>query len=122
MTQPVVLITGCSSGIGRALADAFKGAGYRVFAAARKGADLEALNAAGFTAVKLDVNDAEDIARAQARIKAEAGKVTVAEVEILVETGELDADQIHTPGIFVQRIVHNPTPEKRIEQRTTRKD
>jgi 3-oxoacid CoA-transferase subunit A len=51
-----------------------------------------------------------------------AGKVTVAEVEILVETGELDADQIHTPGIFVQRIVHNPAPEKRIEQRTTRKD
>jgi 3-oxoacid CoA-transferase subunit A len=51
-----------------------------------------------------------------------AGKITVAEVEILVETGELDADQIHTPGIFVQRIVHNPSPEKRIEQRTTRKD
>ena len=68
MTQPVVLITGCSSGIGRALADAFKGAGYRVFAAARKGADLEALNAAGFTAVKLDVNDAEDIARASERV------------------------------------------------------
>ena len=51
-----------------------------------------------------------------------AGKITVAEVEILVETGELDADQIHTPGIFVQRIVHNPTPEKRIEQRTSRTD
>ena len=51
-----------------------------------------------------------------------AGRITVAEVEILVETGELDADQIHTPGIFVQRIVHNPNPEKRIEQRTTRKD
>jgi 3-oxoacid CoA-transferase subunit A len=51
-----------------------------------------------------------------------AGRITVAEVEILVETGMLDADQIHTPGIFVQRIVHNPTPEKRIEQRTTRKD
>ena len=51
-----------------------------------------------------------------------AGRITVAEVEILVETGELDADQIHTPGIFVQRIVHNPHPEKRIEQRTTRKD
>ena len=77
MTQPVVLITGCSSGIGRALADAFKGSGYRVFAAARKGVDLEALNAAGFTAVKLDVNDAEDIARAQARIKAEAGRLDV---------------------------------------------
>ena len=49
-----------------------------------------------------------------------AGKVTVAEVEVLVETGALDPDQIHTPGIFVHRIVVNATPEKRIEQRTTR--
>jgi 3-oxoacid CoA-transferase subunit A len=49
-----------------------------------------------------------------------AGKVTVAEVEILVETGELDPDQIHTPGIFVHRLVVNPNPEKRIEQRTVR--
>ena len=54
-------------------------------------------------------------------VVAMAGRTTVAEVEILVETDELDADQIHTPGIFVQRIVHNPNPEKRIEQRTTRK-
>lgn len=49
---------------------------------------------------------------------ATAGKVTIAEVEQLVEVGELDPDQIHTPGIFVQRIVVNATPEKRIEQRT----
>lgn len=77
MTQPVVLITGCSSGIGRALADAFKAAGYRVFAAARKGADLATLDAAGFTAVKLDVNDAEDIARVHARLSAEAGRLDV---------------------------------------------
>ena len=77
MSQPVVLITGCSSGIGRALADAFKGAGYRVFAAARKGADLERLAAADFTAVKLDVNDAADIARASERIRAEAGRLDV---------------------------------------------
>ena len=54
-------------------------------------------------------------------VVATAGKVTVAEVEHLVETGELDADQIHTPGIYVQRIVLNATPEKRIEQRTIRK-
>ena len=54
-------------------------------------------------------------------VVAMAGRITVAEVEILVEVGELDADQIHTPGIFVQRIVHNAHPEKRIEQRTTRK-
>lgn len=47
-----------------------------------------------------------------------AGKVTVAEVELIVENGELDPDQVHTPGIFVQRLVHNPFPEKRIEQRT----
>ena len=52
---------------------------------------------------------------------ATCGGVTIAEVEILVDTGELDPDAIHTPGIFVQRIVHNPTPEKRIEQRTIRK-
>jgi 3-oxoacid CoA-transferase subunit A len=52
---------------------------------------------------------------------ATCGRVTVAEVELLVPTGELDPDQIHTPGIFVQRVVHNPAPEKRIEQRTLRK-
>ncbi len=51
---------------------------------------------------------------------ATCGRITVAEVEILVGTGELDPDQVHTPGIFVQRVVHNPTPEKRIEQRTVR--
>lgn len=53
-------------------------------------------------------------------VAAMAGKVTIAEVEEIVENGELDPDQIHTPGIYVHRIVHNPTPEKRIEQRTTR--
>lgn len=47
-----------------------------------------------------------------------AGKITVAEVEVLVEIGELDPDEIHTPGIYVQRIVVNANPEKRIEQRT----
>lgn len=47
-----------------------------------------------------------------------AGKITVAEVEYVVEIGELDPDEIHTPGIYVQRIVLNTTPEKRIEQRT----
>jgi len=52
---------------------------------------------------------------------ATAGKVTVAEVEQLVEPGEIDPDHIHTPGIFVQRIVHQPPYEKRIEQRTVRK-
>ena len=51
---------------------------------------------------------------------AAAGKITVAEVEELVETGDLDPDDIHTPGIFVHRIVVNATPEKRIEQRTVR--
>lgn len=51
---------------------------------------------------------------------ATAGKVTVAEVEELVETGELNPDQIHTPGIFVQRIIISKGLEKRIEQLTTR--
>jgi 3-oxoacid CoA-transferase subunit A len=51
---------------------------------------------------------------------ATAGKVTVAEVEHLVEPGELEPDQIMTPGIYVDRIVHHPSPSKHIEQRTTR--
>jgi 3-oxoacid CoA-transferase subunit A len=54
-------------------------------------------------------------------MKATAGRVTVAEVEHLVEPGELDPDQIHTPGIFVQRVVRGARYEKRIEQRTVRK-
>lgn len=51
---------------------------------------------------------------------AAAGKITIAEVEEIVEIGDLDPDAIHTPGIFVHRLVHNPHPEKRIEQRTVR--
>ncbi|SEO54178.1 CoA transferase subunit A [Pseudomonas sp. Snoq117.2] len=47
-----------------------------------------------------------------------AGRVCVAEVEELVEIGELGPDQIHLPGIFVQRLVVNASPEKRIEKRT----
>ncbi len=50
-----------------------------------------------------------------------AGKITVVEVEKIVETGALDPDQIHLPGIFVHRIVLNASPEKRIEQRTVTK-
>ncbi len=51
---------------------------------------------------------------------ATAGKVTVAEVEELVELGQLDPDSIHTPGIYVQRIIVGANYEKRIEQRTVR--
>ncbi|MBB6018437.1 CoA transferase subunit A [Deinococcus radiopugnans] len=54
-------------------------------------------------------------------VVATCGRVTVAEVEEIVETGTLDPDSIDTPGIYVQRVVLNATPEKRIEQRTTRK-
>ncbi|MCX7271697.1 MAG: CoA transferase subunit A [Burkholderiales bacterium] len=49
-----------------------------------------------------------------------AGRITIAEAEIIVATGELDPDQIHLPGIYVHRLVQNATPEKRIEQRTVR--
>jgi 3-oxoacid CoA-transferase subunit A len=52
---------------------------------------------------------------------ATAGRICIAEVEDIVAIGALEADHIHTPGIFVKRLVHNPTPEKRIEQRTVRK-
>ena len=53
-------------------------------------------------------------------LAAMAGKVCVVEVEEIVETGDIDPDDVHLPGIFVHRIVHNPTPEKRIEKRTLR--
>jgi len=49
-----------------------------------------------------------------------AGKITIVEVEQVVETGTLDPDAVHLPGIYVHRIVCNPNPEKRIEKRTTR--
>ena len=49
-----------------------------------------------------------------------SGKITVAEVEEIVEIGEIDPDDVHLPGIFVHRIVLNASPEKRIEQRTVR--
>ena len=53
-------------------------------------------------------------------VVAMCGRITVAEVEVLVENGQLDPDQIHTPGIFVTRLVVNPHPSRRIEQRTVR--
>lgn len=49
-----------------------------------------------------------------------AGKVTIVEVEKIVETGSIDPDDVHLPGIYVTRIVLNANPEKRIEQRTVR--
>ena len=51
-----------------------------------------------------------------------AGKVCIVEVEEIVEIGAIDPDHVHLPGIYVDRIVHNPTPEKRIEQRTVRQE
>jgi 3-oxoacid CoA-transferase subunit A len=53
---------------------------------------------------------------------ATCGKITVAEAEIIVEPGELGPDEIHTPGVFVHRVVHNPNPQKRIEKRTVRRE
>lgn len=77
MSQPSVLITGCSSGIGRALADTFKAAGYEVWATARKPEDVLALGQAGFHAVGLDVNDGEALAQLAERLEREAGGLDV---------------------------------------------
>jgi 3-oxoacid CoA-transferase subunit A len=50
-----------------------------------------------------------------------AGRITIAEVEHLVDAGQIDPGEVHTPGIFVQRVVElGPDAEKRIERRTTR--
>ncbi|BAN46907.1 SDR family oxidoreductase [Metapseudomonas resinovorans] len=77
MPSPTALITGCSSGIGRALADAFKAAGYSVWASARKPQDLASLQAAGFIAVELDVNDRAAVAALAERLEREAGGLDV---------------------------------------------
>ena len=63
----------------------------------------------------------KDTARNFNPLMAMAGKVTIAEVEELVPAGELDPNQIHTPGIFVHRIFQGKNYEKRIEQRTVQK-
>jgi 3-oxoacid CoA-transferase subunit A len=52
---------------------------------------------------------------------ATAAKVTIAEVEHLVEPGEIDPDHVHTPGVYVKRIIQGTDYEKRIERRTLRK-
>lgn len=71
--MPIALITGCSSGIGRALAEAFKAAGYQVWATARKTEDVAALQAAGFTAVELDVNDSAALERLAGQLAQQGG-------------------------------------------------
>jgi 3-oxoacid CoA-transferase subunit A len=63
----------------------------------------------------------KDTARNFNPLMAMAGKITIAEVEELVEAGELNANEIHTPGIYVHRIFKGSGYQKRIEQRTTRK-
>ncbi len=86
---------------------------------------LEEALTADFAIVKAWKGDTEGnlIYKATARnfnpMMATAGKITIAEVEELVEAGELDPNDIHTPGIFVQRIFKGEKFEKRIEQRTT---
>lgn len=77
MPQPVALITGCSSGIGRALAEAFQGAGYSVWATARRDEDVAALGQAGFRGVRLDVDDGAAIARLAEQLQREAGGLDV---------------------------------------------
>ena len=88
---------------------------------------LELAFAADFAIVKAWKGDTEgnliykETARNFNPLMAMAGKITIAEVEELLPAGELDPDNIHTPGIYVHRIFQGMNYEKRIEQRTTRK-
>ena len=77
MPQPVALITGCSSGIGRALAEAFQTAGYQVWATARRDEDVAALGQAGFRGVLLDVNDEPAVERLAEQMLREVGGLDV---------------------------------------------
>lgn len=73
LNERPILITGCSSGIGRCTALGLKARGYRVFASARKTADVQALEAAGFETLKLDLADTDSITRAVADLLAATG-------------------------------------------------
>ncbi|TVP90958.1 MAG: SDR family oxidoreductase [Pseudomonadaceae bacterium] len=75
MTQAVALITGCSTGIGQALADVCLQQGYQVWATARRPETLEPLVAKGAIAMQLDVNDSEQLEACAARIRDEAGRL-----------------------------------------------
>jgi len=81
---------------------------------------------ADFALIKAELGDSlgnltyRKVARNFNPLMAMAGKITIAEVEELVEPGELDPNFIHTPGIFIQRIFQGENYEKRIEQRTVR--
>jgi len=75
--MPTVLITGCSSGIGRALADAFRDAGHEVWATARKPEAVAQLAAAGFTARQLDVNDSAELTRLTDELQASHGGLDI---------------------------------------------
>ena len=75
MTSPVALITGCSSGIGQALANRCLDEGYQVWATARNPDSLAALVARGAVAVTLDVNNAQQIAACAERLQSEAGRL-----------------------------------------------
>ncbi|MBM3107859.1 SDR family oxidoreductase [Pseudomonas sp. V1] len=75
--MPIVLITGCSSGIGRALAERFRDAGYEVWATARKADDVSRLDTAGFTGRQLDVNDAQALQGLSEEIQALHGGLDI---------------------------------------------
>ncbi|MBI5922399.1 MAG: SDR family NAD(P)-dependent oxidoreductase [Betaproteobacteria bacterium] len=77
MQQKIVLITGCSSGIGAALAEEFHRLGHIVYASARTSTALSALTVLGVRGLSLDVTDAQSIVAAMARIKAEQGRLDV---------------------------------------------
>jgi len=75
MTQKIIFITGCSSGIGGALAQEFKRRGHLVYATARRAESLAALTGAGMAALTLDVNDDDSIATALAAVQREQGRI-----------------------------------------------
>lgn len=77
MSQPIALITGCSSGIGRALAKRYQAAGYSVWACARKAQDVALLNAQGLVGIELDVNNAEQIDALASRLQAQSAPLKI---------------------------------------------
>ena len=98
LTNQVVLITGCSSGIGRALAEEFRGQKHRVFASARRPESLVELDQAGFETVRLEVNDEASINAAVAAVLERAGRIDMivnnAGYGLIAPSAELSSDEL----------------------------